>query len=578
MIRCNTLHLWKAAFACLLLTLGVSACKPVAAMVSWTGGEPAASFTPLKIATTTPTHAPAATSQVIERFPKATSQPDSIWLAESVPQRLRDLLKLPAGWITSSATASATAATSADAGLRLDVLTGHPTSLECVPWVYALVAPFPTIAEEVTLGDLRAAWKGAPPKNLPFSTLLVETATARVFDTLWGPASTVVQVKPAGQLVDIAWSAKATWAIIPFEQIEPRWKVIAVDGQSPVRKDFDLAKYGLAASFALQGDPAALEGFHAQGSLPESNRQANRLTTVVVTGVTALVRGTASLMEQRGMDYPAQDIGDWLREADILHISNEVAFAKTCPEPYNWEGLAFCSRSKYIKLLEDIGTDVVELSGDHFQDWGPEAVLYTMDLYQQEGWKTYAGGKNIEQALQPALFEHNGNKIAFIGCNAKPKGYATVSATTPGALHCDMDQMTASVKELRADGYQVIVTFQHLEYYSYTAHPILQKDFRQMADAGATIVSGSQAHQPHAFEFRDGALLHYGLGNLFFDQTNQGDPPRTAFIDRHIFYDGRYVGTELFTIYLVDYARSRPMTAEERQQMLTTVFQASGWK
>ena len=137
--------------------------------------------------------------------------------------------------------------------------------------------------------------------------------------------------------------------------------------------------------------------------------------------------------------------------------------------------------------------------------------------------------------------------------------------------------MAESVKELRAEGYLPIVTFQHLEYYSYEAHPILQKDFRQMADAGAVIVSGSQAHQPHAFEFKIDSFLHYGLGNLFFDQTNQGVPPRTAFIDRHVFYEGRQISTELLTIYLIDYARSRPMTPEERQEMLSTVFKASGW-
>ena len=73
-----------------------------------------------------------------------------------------------------------------------------------------------------------------------------------------------------------------------------------------------------------------------------------------------------------------------------------------------------------------------------------------------------------------------------------------------------------------------------------------------MAEAGAVIVTGSQAHQPHAFEFERGSFLHYGLGNLFFDQTNQGEPPRTAFIDRHVFYDGRHISTELLTIYFVD--------------------------
>jgi poly-gamma-glutamate synthesis protein (capsule biosynthesis protein) len=164
-----------------------------------------------------------------------------------------------------------------------------------------------------------------------------------------------------------------------------------------------------------------------------------------------------------------------------------------------------------------------------------------------------------------------------VGCNAKGEGYSSASDTTPGAVHCDMDQLEAEVRKLRADGYLPIVTFQHIEYYQYIALPPLQKDFGQMAAAGAVIVSGSQAHQPHALEFNNDALLHYGLGNLFFDQTNQGDAPRTAFIDRHVFYEGRHISTELLTIYLVDLARSRPMTLEERQQLLQTVFNASEW-
>ena len=40
----------------------------------------------------------------------------------------------------------------------------------------------------------------------------------------------------------------------------------------------------------------------------------------------------------------------------------------------------------------------------------------------------------------------------------------------------------------------------------------------RVADAGATMVSGSQAHYPHIMEFRGESFIHYGLGNLFFDQ------------------------------------------------------------
>ena len=36
---------------------------------------------------------------------------------------------------------------------------------------------------------------------------------------------------------------------------------------------------------------------------------------------------------------------------------------------------------------------------------------------------------------------------------------------------------------------------------------------------------------------------------------------RQAFIDRHVFYDGKYLGVELLTTLLEESARPRPMTS-----------------
>jgi len=42
------------------------------------------------------------------------------------------------------------------------------------------------------------------------------------------------------QLLGTVWNQMPAWAIIPFEQIEPKWKVLMIDGQSPiVSKNFD---------------------------------------------------------------------------------------------------------------------------------------------------------------------------------------------------------------------------------------------------------------------------------------------------------------------------------------------------
>ena len=55
---------------------------------------------------------------------------------------------------------------------------------------------------------------------------------------------------------------------------------------------------------------------------------------------------------------------------------------------------------------------------------------------------------------------------------------------------------------LKAQGYQIIFTFQHEECYSAMPCYTHEEAFRRAADEGATIVSGSQAHYPHIMEFR----------------------------------------------------------------------------
>jgi len=183
------------------------------------------------------------------------------------------------------------------------------------------------------------------------------------------------------------------------------------------------------------------------------------------------------------------------------------------------------------------------------------------------------------------LMEVNGNKIAFMGCNGKRAlKYPKASATSPGPALCDYDFFGKQISALKAQGYIVIFTFQHEECYSASPCYTAEESFHKVADEGATIVSGSQAHFPQIMEFHGDSFIHFGLGNLFFDQMTyilpNGDVidgTRREFYDRHVFYDGRYLGTELLTAMLEDYSRPRPMTEAERSIFLSDYFYYSGW-
>jgi hypothetical protein len=491
----------------------------------------------------------------------------SVWIDPDLPAEFRAGLTLSVEIILAAAPETASFVISIGEGQIIS------------SWIYALVAPFPTIPDGVSFAELRSAWSGDPGGSFEGLPLLLDESTLGVFSYLWGePAHGAVLTLPTDELLTYAWENRPIWALLPFEQLQPRWKVLEVDGISPIQRGFDLTTYPLSVPFSIQHMDGSQDSPSPFAAFLATNRDPARLTTLNMTGVTALVRATAETMRRHGVLHPAQDIGDWLRDADLTHISNEVPFTPDCPLPNpRQEDLIFCSNPAYIELLEYLETDIVELTGDHFNDYGPEAMLYTLDLYVEKSIPFYGGGYNEAEARQPLIIEHNGNRLAFLGCNAKGGGYATARGDAPGAVECDFDDLEAELARLKREGYIPIVTFQHFEYYTYDPQPNLIADFRRVAEAGAAIVSGSQAHQPHGFEFHSSALLHYGLGNLFFDQYHFGLPTGHAFIDRHVFYDGRHISTELLGIRFIDFARSRPVTPEEREELLRVTFDASLW-
>lgn len=501
--------------------------------------------------------------------PTITAVTPRIWISPDLPKAFRDQFKLPAGVAVAEQKEAA----------NLLLQTGQvPLSVgPAGEWVYALVTPFPTPPDGFTFSELKAAWDDKASGYFAEKPLLMTQDTRSALDSWWGPSkSTSVKVVDESALLDTAWKAQPSWAIIPFEDISPRWKVLRLDGQSPLDKEFDIGRYPLAMPVRLSGTAEALS--HLPPVDLPTNRDPKKLTVLVMTGVTALSRHIGERMEAYGMAYPAKDIGGWLREADLTHISNEVSFYSDCPKPGpDRADMRFCSNPKYIQLLENVGTDIVELTGNHNLDWGPQPFLDTLKMYQGLGWKTFGGGVDLAEAKKPLLIEQNGNKLAFVGCS--PAGPAQVWATenTPGSAPCDYEKMEAQVRDLRAGGYLPIVTFQAVETDTYVPPPAQAvPEFRRMAQAGAVVVSGSQSHVPQTMTFVGDNFVHYGLGNLFFDQMS---PPETRqeFIDRHIFYDGKYLGVELLTALLEDYSRPRPMKPAEREEFLDKLFSLSIW-
>lgn len=457
----------------------------------------------------------------------------------------------------------------------------HPT-LPLGSWLFAAVAPFPTLLDGISSADIASAWNGGTTESLAGRSLLLGSETAASLESHWGSPAAGVQLVDASELLDLAWAAQPSWAIVPFEALEPRWKVLRVDELSPLDKSLDLATWPLVFPVGLRGQVEGAEKVWAAlgGSGAEiTNRDESQMTVLAMTGVTALVRATAFEMEIQGVTYPGEAVADLLRSADIAHVSNEVSFAADCPypNPSRQDGnLSFCSDDRYIELLEFVGVDLVELTGNHVNDWGTGAFSRTLTMYEERGWGTFGGGVNALDASRPLTITHNGNTIGFVGCNPAGPQFAWATDDRPGSAYCTIQSLAEAITELTPQVDVVVVGVQYREHYAYAPTAQQKADFGALAAAGADIVSGSQGHHAQGFAFPEGRYVHFGVGNLFFDQMDQLGT-RQTFVDRHIIYAGRHISTELWTGLIENWARPRPMTAVERASLLQSVFAASGW-
>jgi poly-gamma-glutamate synthesis protein (capsule biosynthesis protein) len=397
------------------------------------------------------------------------------------------------------------------------------------------------------------------------------------------PASNAnIQLTPTQDLLATTWMARqASFGVLPFDQLEARWKLLHVDEVNLFEREADMSAYPLTLSVRALGDTELLSELSA--AMPSAdNRDLNKIAVVAMTGVTAMVRGTAVKMEEKGITYPGEKVQAWLTTADVAHISNEVSFYDDCPYPTRNDGTTMCSNPKYMELLEFMGTDVVELTGNHLWDYGARNLNPTIDAYEKQGWKYFGGGRNIADAMKPLTMTVNGNKIAFVGCNWFGADWA--DEDTPGSAPCspddpkNLDSQIAMIQQLRTDGYLPIATLQYAEFYFYEPTAKQARDFAALRDAGAVVVNGSQGHHVQGFDISAEGFIHWGTGNFFFGDQIFSDGTLQSFVDRHVFYNNKYLGVDLRTAWLEDLAQAVPMSPEDRAKLLTTLFDVSRFR
>ncbi len=356
-------------------------------------------------------------------------------------------------------------------------------------------------------------------------------------------------------------SERGLLGISDLRGLRPCFKVLSIDKIFPwgtIGDDYSLEDAG-SYSFVMDG-------------AEEWDR--DRHIAIVQTGVTAMTRAFMPAVERSGdLLYPVRHTKAITTRADLAMTSNEVSFLDPCTWPLK-DRMLFCSPTRYLKILEASGFDVIELTGNHNNDFGSVRNAESIDLMARAGMKYFGGGKNRDDAEKVLYLTVKGTTVAFVGFNELGPEYAFASEKKAGAARLSKELFTRLVREAVSKASVVFVTVQWGNENEPVPQEIQKRYFHLAADLGATIIVSSSAHRPMGLEFYRGRFISYGLGNFLFDQM-QTMNTRRGMIARHHIYKGKHITTEFIPFLSYDHSQPRLLHGREARDLFEEVFRYS---
>lgn len=296
--------------------------------------------------------------------------------------------------------------------------------------------------------------------------------------------------------------------------------------------------------------------------------------TFIQTGTTAMTRAFIGSVERTGdLDEPIKYTMEITSAADLASASNEVSFLEPCTYPLK-DRMMFCSPKRYFGILEKSGFNVIELTGNHNNDYGWRHNLASIEMIEEAGMLYFGGGKDKNDAKKVRYKTVKGVRFAFLGFNQWGPDMAWATDTHAGAARLSETDYLEAVSEAVKNADVVVVSMQWGNEDNPEPHEIQKVYFRKAAEMGATILLSSSSHRAMGIEFHGGKFISYGLGNFLFDQM-QTINHRRGMIARHHFYGKRHISTELIPYLMYNYSQPRPVRGREADDLMESVFRYS---
>jgi poly-gamma-glutamate capsule biosynthesis protein CapA/YwtB (metallophosphatase superfamily) len=204
--------------------------------------------------------------------------------------------------------------------------------------------------------------------------------------------------------------------------------------------------------------------------------------------------------------------------------------------------------------------DIVTLANNHVTDYGPDALADTIRIFDDLGVRHVGAGPTLDDAVAPAIIEHNGVRLGFIAftCLAAPNARATDGKPGVAAIRVHSGYEVDPLWEIEEPGEPLMVTIRtraddtdtrfalariadlrsrvdflcvslHMGYGGANELAEYQRPLSHaVIDAGADAIFGNHTHAVQGIELYNGKPILYSPGTFIgrqepFDTTTMSD-------------------------------------------------------
>lgn len=245
---------------------------------------------------------------------------------------------------------------------------------------------------------------------------------------------------------------------------------------------------------------------------------------IYFVGDVMLGRLVNEVLKKEPLEYPWGDTLPILKRASVRICNLECVISDKGEKlTKTFKPFHFRSDKKNVGVLTAAGMKAVSVANNHVLDYGEEAMMEMFEVLSRAGINYAGAGKDIREAMRPAIFDEGGEKFGFLAftdnepvweADEKKTGIYFLSVEGGEAL---WGQLLSEVKKLRNKVDWVIVSAHWGGNWGYVPPKEHVDLAHALIEAGADIIFGHSAHVCRGVEVYQGKVIIYSAGDFVDD-------------------------------------------------------------